>query len=437
MLAAGRCLKVPSSTLSRRRLMRDLNQFVTGYVGQSGWRRRAPVTGLANSPGMRIHVVQGDITEQNVDAIVNATGASLVGGGGVSGAIHRSGGPAILAELRQLHATEYRTGLPTGQAVATTAGNLPARWVIHTVGPVHSPDEDRSELLASCYRESLRIADELGATTVAFPAISAGQRGWPFDDAARIAIGTVRATATQVADVRFVLLDRDAHTAFVNNLGPTDEEITAALAAKPAQRWRRLFDLADRLSPGDLEVRWRGGGVKEPGVFTLNHPLYSDSVQAIIESLYELGVIVSFDWPEWHRTSPLFPDAAGLTEAPVADAARLATTYVRGERFSEGAIQQSIENGALLAILNRLRRWFETERPDPDEGARGEANTSKITYRDIEAVTRQLIAYKIEADRLDTYGIMKARHSMQSSQPSATTPSAKHRWRCVRTSSGH
>jgi O-acetyl-ADP-ribose deacetylase (regulator of RNase III) len=359
---------------------------------------------------MRIHVVQGDITEQNVDAIVNATGVSLVGGGGVSGAIHRLGGPAILAELQQLRATGYRTGLPTGQAVATTAGNLPARWVIHTVGPAHSPDDDRTELLASCYRESLRIADELGAATIAFPAISAGQRGWPPDDAARIAIGTVRATATQVAEVRFVLLDQDAYTAFANHLGPTDEEIAASLAAKPAEQWRRLFALADSLSPGNLEVRWRGGGEHEPGVFTLNYPLYSDSVQAIIEALYELGVIVSFNWPEWHRTSPLFPAAAGLMEAPVADAARLATTYVRGERFSDGAIQQAIDNGAWLAILNRLRSWFETERPDPDKGARGEVNTGRITYRDIEAATRQLIFFKIEADSLDTYGMMKARH---------------------------
>jgi len=392
-------------------------------------RPGAPRTGLANSAGMRIHVVQGDIAEQNVDAIVNATGASLVGGGGVSGAIHRRGGPTILAELRQLHATEYRTGLPTGQAVATTAGNLPARWVIHTVGPVHSPGEDRSELLASCYRESLRIADELGAATVAFPAISAGRRGWPCDDAARIAIGTVRAIATRVTDVRFVLLDQDAYTAFVNNLGPNDEEIAAALAAKPADRWRRLFDLADSLSPGDLDVRWRGGGEKRPEVLTLNHPIYSDSVQAIIESLDELGVIVSFNWPEWHRTSPLFPDAAGLMEAPVADAARLATTYVRGERFSDGAIQRSIENGALLAILNRLRRWFETEHPNPDDGARGDVDASKITYRDIEAVTRQMIFYKVEADGLDTYGLMKARNfdaifAAIADDPIGETPSA-------------
>lgn len=254
-------------------------------------------------------------------------------------------------------------GCQFGQAAATTAGSLPARWVIHTVGPVHSANEDRSDLLASCYRESLRIADELGAATVAFPAISTGKHGWPLDDAARTAITTVRATATRVTDVRFVLLSEDAYTAFVSNLEPTDEEIAVALAAQPAERWRRLFTLADSLSPGDLKVRWGGGDEKALGVFTFGYPLYSDSVQEIISLLDGLGVIVPFNWPEWHRASPLFPDAAGLTEAPVADAARLATTYVRGERFSDGAIQQAIDNGALLAILDRLRRWFETEYP--------------------------------------------------------------------------
>ncbi len=116
----------------------------------------------------RITLVQGDITDQHVDAVVNAANSSLLGGGGVDGAIHRRGGPTILAECRALRAGRYRDGLPTGQAVATTAGDLPARWVIHTVGPVHTESEDRSELLASCYRESLRVADERGAQTVAF-----------------------------------------------------------------------------------------------------------------------------------------------------------------------------------------------------------------------------------------------------------------------------
>ncbi|MBF6382799.1 O-acetyl-ADP-ribose deacetylase [Nocardia farcinica] len=161
-----------------------------------------------------IELVRGDITEQRVDAVVNAANSSLSGGGGVDGAIHRRGGPAILAECRELCATRYPDGLPTGQAVATTAGELPARWVIHTVGPVWSARQDRSDLLASCYRESLRVADELGATTVAFPAISTGIYGWPMDDGARIAVETVRATATAVETVRFVLFDRAAYEAF-------------------------------------------------------------------------------------------------------------------------------------------------------------------------------------------------------------------------------
>ncbi|MFE7317890.1 O-acetyl-ADP-ribose deacetylase [Streptomyces sp. NPDC057555] len=159
-------------------------------------------------------LVQGDITEQTVDAVVNAANSSLLGGGGVDGAIHRRGGPDILAECRALRAGHYGRGLPTGQAVATTAGRLPARWVIHTVGPVHSDSQDRSALLASCYRESLRLAGELGARTVAFPAISAGVYGWPIEDAARIAVETVRTTPTAVEEVRFVLFDEQAYAAF-------------------------------------------------------------------------------------------------------------------------------------------------------------------------------------------------------------------------------
>ncbi|MEU0915434.1 O-acetyl-ADP-ribose deacetylase [Streptomyces althioticus] len=162
----------------------------------------------------RIALVQGDITRQSADAIVNAANSSLLGGGGVDGAIHRRGGPEILAECRALRASHYGRGLPTGQAVATTAGRLDARWVIHTVGPVHSATEDRSGLLASCYRESLRVADELGARTVAFPAISTGVYRWPLDDAARIAVETVRATDTAVEEVTFVLFDDRAHQAF-------------------------------------------------------------------------------------------------------------------------------------------------------------------------------------------------------------------------------
>lgn len=163
---------------------------------------------------MELTLVQGDITEQRVDAVVNAANSSLLGGGGVDGAIHRRGGPEILEECRRLRALHYGKGLPTGQAVATTAGRLPARWVIHTVGPVYSPGQDRSGLLASCYRESLRVADQLGAATVAFPAVSAGIFGWPLDDAARIAVAAVRSTSSKVTEARFVLFGPDAFAAF-------------------------------------------------------------------------------------------------------------------------------------------------------------------------------------------------------------------------------
>ncbi|MDF3145832.1 MULTISPECIES: O-acetyl-ADP-ribose deacetylase [unclassified Streptomyces] len=165
-----------------------------------------------------IRLVQGDITRESADAIVNAANSSLLGGGGVDGAIHRRGGPAILDECRKLRASQYGKGLPTGQAVATTAGELDARYVIHTVGPVWSSTEDRSQLLSSCYRESLRVADELGARTVAFPAISTGVYGWPIDDGARIAVETVRAADTAVEEVRFVLFDERAYEAFAGHV---------------------------------------------------------------------------------------------------------------------------------------------------------------------------------------------------------------------------
>ena len=160
-----------------------------------------------------IVLVQGDITEQDVDAIVNAANSTLLGGGGVDGAIHRKSGPAILAECRHIREL-LPDGLPTGQAVATTAGDLKARWVIHTVGPVYSKSEDRSHLLASCHTESLAVADELGAETVAFPAISTGVYGYPLELAAPVAVGTVKSSGTRVRAVRFVLFDQTSYQAF-------------------------------------------------------------------------------------------------------------------------------------------------------------------------------------------------------------------------------
>jgi O-acetyl-ADP-ribose deacetylase len=171
---------------------------------------------------MKITFVQGDITEQDVDAIVNAANHTLLGGGGVDGAIHRRGGPEILAECQKIRQERYPDGLPTGQAVATTGGRLRARWVIHTVGPTYAESKDKSQLLTDCFRNSLQLADELGATTVAFPAISTGVYRWPLDDAARIALETVRASDTRLDEVRFVLFDQRAYGAFTALAKPTE-----------------------------------------------------------------------------------------------------------------------------------------------------------------------------------------------------------------------
>jgi O-acetyl-ADP-ribose deacetylase len=171
---------------------------------------------------VRLAALRGDITRTDADVVVNAANPGLLGGGGVDGAIHRAGGPEILAECRAAK-TRLREGrLPRGQAVATTAGRLPARWVVHTAGPIWSASEDRSEVLRSCYRESLRVADGLGARTVAFPAISAGIYGWPVDDAARQAVAGVRSVEPEhVTEVRFVLFDDVALAAFEAALAAT------------------------------------------------------------------------------------------------------------------------------------------------------------------------------------------------------------------------
>jgi O-acetyl-ADP-ribose deacetylase (regulator of RNase III) len=167
---------------------------------------------------VHLSALLGDITGQAVDVIVNAANSSLLGGGGVDGAIHAAGGPAILDECRQLRRTRLPHGLPVGQAVATTAGALPARWVVHTVGPNYRAGQRDRTLLVSCYREALRVADGLGARSVAFPAISAGVYGWPLEDAAAAAVEGVTGVAPELAsvqEVRFVLFSQRTYEAFV------------------------------------------------------------------------------------------------------------------------------------------------------------------------------------------------------------------------------
>ena len=167
-----------------------------------------------------IELIEGDITAQDVDAIVNAANATLLGGGGVDGAIHRRGGPAIVAECRRIRQDRFPEGLPVGEAVATTAGDLLARWVIHTVGPVFTRERDPASLLARCHVSCLRVADELGARTVAFPAISTGAYGYPIREAADVALAAVRNAGTRVEEVRFVLFGAGAYDAFRLAAGP-------------------------------------------------------------------------------------------------------------------------------------------------------------------------------------------------------------------------
>ncbi len=165
----------------------------------------------------RVLVVVGDITKQNVDAIVNAANSSLLGGGGVDGAIHRAGGPAIVEECREIRRTQFPGGLPTGEAVITTGGNLPARHVIHTVGPIYGQQGGKeAELLANCYSNSIRIAASLTFTSIAFPAISTGVFGYPAHEAAAVSSRTIQKsleTAETLTEVRLVFFqERDAET---------------------------------------------------------------------------------------------------------------------------------------------------------------------------------------------------------------------------------
>ena len=156
---------------------------------------------------MEITAVHGDITEQDVDAVVNAANARMRGGGGVDGAIHRAGGPAVLEDC----VARFPRGLATGDAGWTTAGTLPARWVVHVVGPNrHAGQTDRA-LLSSCYARALEVADELGARSVAFPLVSAGVYGWPKDDAIACALEVLRTADTSVEEARLVAFDRSTY----------------------------------------------------------------------------------------------------------------------------------------------------------------------------------------------------------------------------------
>jgi O-acetyl-ADP-ribose deacetylase len=184
---------------------------------------------MAKHAETRIDVVVGDITRQDVDAVVNAANSTLRGGGGVDGAIHAAAGRRLLEECNRVRATTHRDGLPVGEAVVTGAGDLGARWVVHTVGPNRRRGQSDPALLASAFASSLRAAAGVGARSVAFPAISSGAFGWTLTDVAGIAVAAVREVlaageAPGVEEVRFVLVDEKSAAAFTHALAGVPPE---------------------------------------------------------------------------------------------------------------------------------------------------------------------------------------------------------------------
>jgi O-acetyl-ADP-ribose deacetylase (regulator of RNase III) len=314
-----------------------------------------------------IEVVLGDITREQTDAVVTAANESLMGGGGVDGAIHRVAGP------RLAEAGAAIGPCAPGDAMATPAFGLgpSVRHVIHTVGPVWEDGaHGEADVLASCYRHCLQLADELGVRSIAFPAIATGVYGFPAKEAARIAVSTIASTSTTVQQVRLLAFDettRDllaAELARGSTSGPGDSTLLAQLdtTAEGADAWRRLVAVADEfaaLPHAEGDFRWTPATERPNGVITMGYPIYGERVQRARRALAEVGAVTPA-YP-WIDQSPLaVPDDGVL---PPADAIRIATATVRGERFCDGTIGQAVEQGALQAVLTSLATWYGTRSP--------------------------------------------------------------------------
>jgi O-acetyl-ADP-ribose deacetylase (regulator of RNase III) len=318
-----------------------------------------------------IEVVLGDITREQTDAVVTAANESLMGGGGVDGAIHRAAGP------RLAEAGAAIGPCAPGHAVATPAFDLgpTVRHVIHTVGPVWEDGaHGEADVLASCYRHCLRLADELGVRSIAFPAIATGVYGFPAEEAARIAVSTIASTSTAVRQVRLVAFDettRDllaAELARESTADPGDATLLAQLdtTAERADAWRRLVAVADEfaaLPHAEDDCRWIPAQERPDGVITMGYPVYGERVGRARHALAEVGAVTPAY--RWMDRSPLaVPEDGAL---PPADAVRLATATVRGERFCDGTIGQAVEQGTLQAILTSLSTWYDDH---PGKGPR-------------------------------------------------------------------
>lgn len=235
---------------------------------------------------LKITAVQGDITEQDVDAVVNPANNAMRGGGGADGAIHRAGGAAILSDCIK----RFPDGLATGDAGWTTAGRLPARWVIHTVGPNYLAGQRDRSLLESCYRRALEVADELGARTVAFPLISTGIYGWPQQDAIAAAIESIAAANTDVDEVRLVAFDDDMHYQLLGQLASsTPFRILQGVRVLHQRGYHRLRILPGMSGSG---MYWRVGITDAANL--IDDTIYPEIVDFDAALLYTTGSLTEF-----------------------------------------------------------------------------------------------------------------------------------------------
>lgn len=312
-----------------------------------------------------IEVVLGDITDERTDAVVTAANESLMGGGGVDGAIHRAAGP------RLAEAGAAIGPCAPGEAMATPAFDLgpPVQHVIHTVGPVwEGGGHGEAEVLGSCYRRCLQVADELGVRSIAFPAIATGVYGFPANEAARVAVVTIASTSTAVEQVRLVAFDETAHDllaaelARVSTSDPGDSVLLAQLDTTAEQAWGRLITVAGEfaaLSHAEGDFGWSSAKEQPDGVIMMGYPKYGERVERACSALAEVGAVTPA-YPWMQQPSPAIPDD-GLLSA--ANAIRLATAMVRGERFCDGTVGQAVEKGTLQAILTSLSSWYGNRSP--------------------------------------------------------------------------
>lgn len=290
----------------------------------------------------RLNLIKGDITKLSYDAIVNAANSSLLGGGGVDGAIHRAGGSAILEECRAIRARQGKC--KTGQAVITTAGNMPAQKVIHTVGPVWNNGGDKvNQLLADCYRNSLQLAVDNGLKTIVFPNISTGIYRFPKAEAAVIALTTVNDFLAQnesIKEVIFCCFDEENYQLYLNELTTvTADSISNVLIFK---------DFIQKATESEFYTINTEQSSFDPYV-------YSQKSKDFFNALQLSGFVQAYDWGAWAEQAKAFYSTPELLKsASIIDIIRLCTFHIRQDRFNAGHLAKILKNKYFSFILDRL-----------------------------------------------------------------------------------